>query len=343
MTGTLLPYIEPELTAPVCLCEPDGRLNREAVGWSRHPLHICNLPPTLKRTKKWNYWGVTSERLFFSATIADMERLQLGGAYLVDRRTHLHLDKSVVRAPGTIAMPEGLTGDMVIDHPDMRVALTDQGTATRISVDAADFGGMPLHADILLQRPDRHETLNVVIPWSDSEFQFTSKQNTLPAAGFVQLGGERYEFEAPAFGCLDYGRGIWPEHSVWNWGSASGLQGGHTIGLNLGDKWTDGTGMNENGLCIDGRLTKISEDLVLDYDRTAWMKPWHVRTAVTERIDLRFEPEYERFAHSGRRDNFFTEAHQMFGCYSGHVTPDGGEPIEVRDLFGWIEEHEARW
>jgi hypothetical protein len=33
----------------------------------------------------------------------------------------------------------------------------------------------------------------------------------------------------------------------------------------------------------------------------------------------------------------------MFGRYSGRITPDGGEPVEVRDLFGWIEEHEARW
>lgn len=343
MTSSLPSYIEPELTTAVSLCRPDGRLNREAVGWSRNPVYACNLPPTLRRTKKWNYWGITSERLFFSATIADMERLQLGGAYLVDRRTHLHLDKSVTRAPGTIIIPEGVAGDMIIEHPEMSVALTDEGTGTRIRVEASDFGGELLRADLRIQRPPGHETLNVVIPWSDDEFQFTSKQNTLPATGFVQLGEERYEFSAPAFGCLDFGRGIWPEHSVWNWGSASGIQEGHTIGLNLGAKWTDGTGMNENGLCIDGRLTKLSEDLLIDYDRGAWMKPWHVRTSATDRIDLTFVPEYERFAKSGRRDNFFTEAHQMFGSYSGRVVPDTGESLEVRDLWGWIEEHEARW
>jgi hypothetical protein len=202
---------------------------------------------------------------------------------------------------------------------------------------------MRLTADIVIRRPPGHETLNVVIPWSDEQFQFTSKQNTLPASGYVQLGDERYEFASPSFGCLDYGRGVWPGHTIWNWGSASGVQHGRTVGLNLGGQWTDATGMTENGLCVDGRLTKISEDLIFEYDRADMMKPWTVRTAVTDRIDLRFEPEFERASESGRRDSYFTSAHQMFGTYSGRITPDNGGSLELSGLFGWIEEHEARW
>jgi Protein of unknown function (DUF2804) len=334
---------ERKLTAAIELCGPDGLLNRQAVGWSRHPLHICNLPASLPRKKKWNYWAVTSEDLLFSATIADVDRAQIGGAYIFDRRTHRHIDWGIVRPAGTIVMPEGVTGDIAIEHRDRRVALTDEGSGTRIRVDAPDFGGLPLTADIVVERPRRHETLNVVIPWTDTQFQFTSKQNTLPASGYVQLGDERYEFASPAFGCLDYGRGVWPEHTIWNWGSASGAQAGRTVGLNFGGQWTDGTGMTENGICVDGRLTKISEDLIFEYDRAAMMKPWRVRTAVTDRVDLRFDPEFERASESGRRDSYFTSAHQMFGTYSGRITPDDGEPIELSALFGWIEEHEARW
>src|SRR5207248_1329256 len=154
-----------------------------------------------------------------------------------------------------------------------------------------DFGGMRLEADILVERPAGHETLNVVIPWSDAQFQFTSKQNTLPASGFVQLGEEGYEFTAPSFGCLDYGRGVWPEHTRWNWGAASGVEGGRVVGLNLGGQWTDGTGMTENGICVDGRLTKIGEDLTFEYDANDRMKPWRIRSEGTNRVDLVFEPE----------------------------------------------------
>jgi hypothetical protein len=334
---------EPELTASVLLCGADGRLDRRAVGWSRHPLHVCNLPSSLPRKKKWNYWAVTSDELLFSATIADVDIFQLGGAYIFDRRNHRHIEKTVVRPANTIAIPETISGDMIIEHPAMRVALTDEGSGTRIRVEAGDFGGTRLEADIVIERPEGHETLNVVIPWSDVQFQFTSKQNTLPASGFVQLGDERLEFNSPAFGCLDYGRGVWPEYTVWNWGSASGVQDGRTVGLNLGGQWTDGTGMTENGICIDGRLTKISEDMIFDYDRAVMMKPWRVRTTTTERIDLLFEPEFERISESGRREGYFTSAHQMFGSYSGRIIPDEGSAVEVRDLFGWIEEHEAHW
>ena len=343
MTTTPLTHDEPELTAAVQLCGTDGHLNRQAVGWSRHPLHTCNLPSSLARKKKWNYWAVTSNDLLFSATIADVEILQLGGAYIFDRRTHRHIEKTVVQPPNTIAMPETISGGMAIEHPDMRVALTDEGSGTRIRVEAHDFGGMRLEADIVIERPAGHETLNVIIPWTDVQFQFTSKQNTLPASGFVRLGDERLEFASPSFGCLDYGRGVWPEHTFWNWGAASGVQGRRTVGLNLGGRWTDDTGMTENGICIDGRLMKISEDLIFEYDRAALMKPWRVRTTATERIDLLFEPEFERISESGRRDGYFASAHQMFGRYSGRINPDDGGPIDVHALFGWIEEHEARW
>jgi hypothetical protein len=343
MTATPVTHEEPELSVAVLLCGPDGLLNRQAVGWSRHPLHTCNLPPSLRRKKKWNYWAVTSNDLLFSATIADIDIFQLGGAYVFDRQTQRHIEKTVLQPPNTIAIPEALGGDMIIDHPEMRVALTDEGSGTRIRVEAADFGGMRLKADIIVERPEGHETLNVVIPWTDVQFQYTSKQNTLPASGYVRLGDERLDFGAPAFGCLDYGRGVWPEHTVWNWGSASGVQGGRTVGLNLGGQWTDGTGMTENGICVDGRLTKISEALVFEYNRADMMKPWRVRTAATKRIDLLFQPEFERASESGRRDGYFSSAHQMFGRYSGRIVQDDGEPIEVRELFGWIEEHEARW
>lgn len=335
---------EREITEPVDLCGADGKFDRAAIGWSRHPLHRCNVAEPLERKKKWNYWGVTSDQFFFSTTIADMERLQMGGAYCVERKTGRHFDKTVTVPPGTIAIPETVAGNMVIEHPAMRVSMTDEDSGTRLRVESDDFEGQRLEANILIERPHGHETLNVVIPWSDVQMQFTSKQNTLPATGYVLLGDQRFEFGPPhSFGCLDYGRGVWPPHTVWNWGAASGVQGGRLVGLNLGAKWTDGTGMTENGLCVDGRLTKISEDLVLDYDREAWMKPWRVRTSETDRIDLVFEPEFERHATSGRREAWFTEAHQMFGTYSGRIVPDGGEPIAISGLYGWLEEHEARW
>jgi hypothetical protein len=334
--------LEREITDTTDLCEADGRLNPAAVGWSRHPVHTCNLPDSLARKKKWNYWAVTDGDLMLSVTVADIERLQLAGVYLYHRPSNLLIETTVTHPANTIVLPNVTRGDIMFDHPHMRAALIDDGTGTRIQVQARDVGGSPLEADILVERPSDHETLNVVVPWSDVQYQYTSKQNTLPASGFVRFQGEHHEL-ADSFGCLDYGRGVWPKHTMWNWGSASATQNGRVVGLNLGGQWTDGTGMTENGICIDGRLTKFSEDLTFQYDSSARMQPWRVITAASDRVDLLFQPEFERVSETGRRDGFFVSAHQMFGTYAGRVTPDSGDSVIVRDMFGWIEDHEAVW
>jgi hypothetical protein len=328
---------EPELTAPVDLCSPDGLFNRAARGWSRHPLHRCNVAPGLERKKKWNYWGITNGRVFLSTTIADMERLQVGSAYVVDFAKKRYVEQAATCPAGTIAIPEFPMGDMVFDSPTLHVDLLDEGPDTRIRIAAADFGGAKLAADVLVRRPPGHETLN------DRETQFTSKQNTLPASGWLQWGDERWTFDEDAWGVLDFGRGVWPLETTWNWGSASGVQGSHTVGINLGGQWTDGTGFTENGFCVDGRLTKVSEDLLLEYDRTDWMKPWRVRSPHSSAVDLTFVPEFERMDTSGRRGTWFTEVHQLFGRYHGRIETESHGRLEIRDLFGWLEEHEARW
>lgn len=120
------------------------------------------------------------------------------------------------------------------------------------------------------------------------------------------------------------------------------MQQGRLVGLNLGGQWTDGTGMTENGICIDGRLTKIGDDVRFEYDRARLMEPWRIRTATTDAIALTFTPEYERISKAENGD-YLSEVHQMFGRYDGTITPDEGAPISIDNLWGWIEDHVARW
>ena len=88
----------------------------------------------------------------------------------------------------------------------------------------------------------------------------------------------------------DFGRGLWPYRSFWNWGVATGVQDGVRIAVNVGARWTTGTGVNENGILLDGRLHKIMEDVRWDYDPSDWMRPWRVRAEATGMVDLTLEP-----------------------------------------------------
>lgn len=335
---------ERELTAPVDLCDGRGLLNPAAVGWSRRPLHRCNLRGHFLRKKRWNYWAFTGPRYVFSATIAHLDYVGVAFVYFLDLETGRYLEQNVVTPLGRgVRLSATPDGDGEFVHPRLGLTMTAEGEGTRVRVDSRRFGGSSLSADLLALRPAGHETLNVVIPWSDDRFQFTSKQNCLPASGHVTIGGERVEFAAgSSFGCLDFGRGVWRYRCFWNWGSCSGRVDGRTLGLNLGGGWTAGTGMTENGICLDGRITKVSEEIVWGYDKRRLMEPWAVRTPDSSRIDVRFQPVFERVA---RTDLLVvrSEVHQLFGRYTGSVEAEEGQRISFDGLVGWVEQHEARW
>ncbi len=333
---------ERELTEKVLLCASIGRLNPEAVGWSRHPLHSCNLQGRWPRKKRWNYWCVTNERFLFSATVSNIDYMGLAFVYFLDFESKFFHEMTVVTPFGTgCRLSDTVQGDVVYRHKRLKVAFVEVGGAVSIKVSSPDFGGRKLEADLLVSCPANHETLNVVIPWDERRFQFTSKQNTLPVTGKVTIGDAGYD-AAGGFACLDYGRGIWPFASFWNWAGASGVSDGHTIGLNFGAGWTDGTGLTENGICIDGRLSKLSEDLVFDYNNKDFMQPWSIRSGDSNRVNVRFEPFFERVASTDAKI-LRSEVHQLIGRFSGEVIDEEGKAYSFANIIGWAEEHFARW
>ena len=336
---------ELEITQPVDLCDARGNLNPAAVGWSRHPLHHCNLKGHWLRKKRWNYWAIVSPTHLFSATLSDVDYLALPFIYLLDFETKAYAEKTLLKPfGGGLQMPPEVRADVRDDGPAMPIALLQNDQGIQIKVSCPDFDGKPLKVDLQVYMPEGHETLNVVIPWSAKRFQFTSKQNTLPTEGTIQWGNQRITFDRKdTFACLDFGRGVWPYDCFWNWSSFSArLADGHTVGINLGAGWTDGTGMNENGLCLDGKLLKLSEDVTFDYDDQDFMAPWKLSTTETDRVDLVFTPFFERTAKTDALV-IRSEAHQMIGRFSGALKSDSGEVFQIKDAIGWAEDHRAHW
>lgn len=339
------PPTEPEITTPVDLCLPNGKLNRQAVGWSRHPLQRCNLSAGWPFRKRWDFWGVQTDTHLLRMTHGCTDYL---GLLAID-----FLDYSVGKAVQATRNPPFAHGmgfpptvgggrmAYVADGFGLEISEEDGGTRLRGHFHKPEHR---LDADVFIARPPGHETLNVVIPWSNDRFQFTSKQNTRPATGYVDLNGKRFSFgpDNHAYGILDYGRGVWPYNTTWNWASASGIENGRVIGLNLGGKWTDRTGCTENGLCVDGRLHKLSEDLLWEYDVHDFSKPWRIRAPQSGRVDLVFTPRIEE---QQKIEAFIvrSELHWALGTFAGKIVTDQGETLTLTNLLGWAEEHRARW
>jgi hypothetical protein len=331
---------EPELTRPCVLADERGHLRREAVGWARRPLWSSALAGRWGRRKRWCYWAVLDPRFFLAITIADLDYV---GATLIDLESHRRVERVVPCPLGRgVSLPDGLAGSIRFHALGLHLAVDDDGRDVRLRARYLTLGGGRVDADVRASRPEGADTLDVVIPWSDRCFQLTGKHIGLRARGSVNLRGETFELGPHARASLDFGRGVWPYRTRWNWAAASGEHAGRDVALNLGGQWTRGTGMTENGVVVGGRLHKIGTEVTFDRDPGRPDAPWHLHDGTDGRVDLTFTPVY---AHHVRVPAVVvaSELDHAIGTFEGTLGLDGGERIEVRGMRGWAEEHVARW
>lgn len=343
-----MPTHEPELRAPVDLCLPGGRrLDPAARGWSRRPLHRANLAGVWGRTKRWDWWGILAGDLAIALVYADVDYIGLAGVWWADlaKATGGGRERVVPLARG-LHLPER-PGSQPLRYraADLELDLADDADGTALRARWREKDGAPAELEARVAAPPGHESLNVVIPWSETRFQYTSKHQARPARGALRVGGATRRFgedAGEAWGVLDVGRGRWPYRTRWNWGAGAGrLADGRSLGLQLGGKWTRGTGFTENGVIVDGRLEKLGLELEWDYAWDAPLRPWRVRSP-DGRLELELAPIYDRHARTELLV-LGTEVHQVFGRWSGRFTREDGERLELRDLQGFAEESRSRW
>jgi hypothetical protein len=335
-------YTEREVTRATDLCDAGGRLNPAAVGWSRAPLVRANLHGHWPRKKRWNFWNWISPRFVFSVTLADIDYAAFCQVTFIDFSTRRTVAGMALARPGSFAMPEHVARTVEFARGAFRYANVQDGGRMKVDFAGTGAGGEPITADFVVRTPPAHESLNVVVPWSATRFQLNSKHAALPCEGTVDVGGTGYVLDPrECHGVQDFGRGLWPYRSFWNWGVATGVQDGVRIGVNVGARWTTGTGVNENGLLIDGRLHKIMEDVRWEYDPDDWMRPWRVRAPHSGMLDLTLEPIV---AHRTRTSLglLSTGGVCCFGRWHGTIRVDG-EDVRIRELVGWAEEFAHRW
>lgn len=336
--------IERELTAPVSLTTPDGRLDPAALGWSRTPLHDTSGVGRggWGRTKRWEYWNVMTPTHILALTVSCIDYLSLHSVWVLDRRSRSETETTVL-APGgrSATLPPSLgTGPARARTRRLSIDLDERGdgTGTRLR------GSAPrVSFDITAERPDGHESLGVVVPWRTPRgirrFQYTVKDVARPAHGTLTVGDTTHTVGEGAWAVLDHGRGRWPYDVHWNWAAGSGVVDGRVIGLQLGSKWTDGSGATENALVVDGRLTKVSEELVWEYDLADALRPWRIHG---EQAALTFTPFHRKHSRTNAL-LIATRTDQLFGTWSGWVRDEHGERVAVDGIEGWAEDVRNRW
>jgi len=340
---------ERELTRPVDLCTADGSsLNPDARGWSRHPLHRDNLDGRFGMNKRWDYWAILAGDLVVSSLYSDVDHFGLADVYWADLVTGESGGRAiVVPHGGGIELPERAgTAPLVVDRDGLELRIADDEVGTRIAATWTERDGRAGRLDVMVELPVGHESLNVVVPWSDELFNFTSKHQARPALGELVVGDRRCTIGgtdgAESWGVLDVGRGRWPTEITWNWGGGAGRCGDHVVGLQVGGKWTAGTGFTENGVIVDGRLTKLGSELAWDYDWNEPMRPWRVVDPGGQ-LDAVLTPRFDKHTKVDAGPDLRSETHQVFGTWSGRLVSDDHLALEFAGLQGFAEEARQRW
>jgi hypothetical protein len=338
---------ERELTEPIDLCTADGaRLNRAALGWSRRPLHRANLVGRFGINKRWDYWAILAGELVVSCVYADIDHLGLSDVWWADLGTLRSGGNGIVTVGNAdFDLPDRPgTAPLRIDRDGFALDIVDDEDGTRIRGSWSEHDGTPARLDARVALPAGHESLNVVIPWSDELFNFTSKHQARPATGSLVVGDRHWaigDSVGDAWGVLDVGRGRWPAEITWNWGGGAGRCGDHIVGLQFGGKWTHGSGYTENGVIVDGRLTKLGNEFEWLYDWDEPMKPWRV-VDPSGQLDVTLAPRYDKHTRLPGRDKG-SETHQVFGMWSGRIRADDGLELELDGIQGFAEEARQEW
>jgi hypothetical protein len=333
------------------LLNDDGSLT--AIGWARFPylepnaesIRIYPIKSLQNlRLKRWQYYAITTPTNFFSFTISHVGYLGLVFAYVVDFEKRTYHEETINTPFGAgVELPKDSSGGVAhYEKGDLKVLFkTETDNIRYIDVNWPKFGGIGLKANLKIVIPKNQESVVNVFPFEKNRFFYTRKVNCMEATGVIEYDKSYNINPENAFGSLDWGFGVWPYKSAWIWGSFSTrLHDGSTLGINLGDKIGNDPRVTDNAVILNGKIYKLGK-VKFEYDPEHLEKEWRIKSS-DNKLKLTFKPFMVRLA----RTNLVllkSVLYQIFGTYSGSFTRDNGEKIEINNVIGWIEEHNARW
>ena len=179
----------------------------------------------------------------------------------------------------------------------------------------------------------------------DTAFYYNQKIVCMPAEGYVDFDGERYDFSPEnSFGILDWGRGVWTYHNIWYWGSGSGVVNGERFGFNIGYGFGNTSAASENMLFYKGRAHKLDDvtfHIPQKNGKDDFLNPWTFDSS-DGRFRMNFIPILDRAAKTSLCV-LKSDQHQVFGRFSGTAVLDDGTELKLKDFLGFAEKVENKW
>ena len=340
-----------EITDRIPLLDERGNLTQ--AGYAKRLLPVYDRGKVrggVTRLKEWDYYYVGNSRFGVALTVADNSYMGLDSiSFLSFEGEPWEVTKSPMSAfpMGRTGLPATSAAGITASAGKHHALLFQVGDGQRRLTAHMDhfMNKRPIDVRLTLTG-EPEESMVICTPFQKAgHFYFNQKINCMRASGMVKIGETAYEFEPDSsFAVLDWGRGVWTYHNTWYWGSASGLVDGADFGFNIGYGFGDTSAATENMLFYGGKahkLSKVDFGIPMRDGREDYLSPWRL-TSDDGRFEMSFAPVIDRASRTDVK-LIKSDQHQVFGRFSGTAVLDGGETLQVRDLFGFAEKVENKW
>lgn len=323
------------------------------------------------RIKEWDYYLIASKDFAVALTIDDNSYMGLDSVSLLNFKEGWEITNSpmVLFPMGKRNFPpSSAEGDIAAKGKKYELSFEHKGDHRILSFRMDNFkDGKPVNGVIRLDNP-KQDSMVICTPYKEKKtaFYYNQKIVCMPASGYCEFDGVRYEFDPERdFGLLDWGRGVWTYKNTWYWGAAQGVSDGHIIGWNIGYGFGDTSAASENMVFYDGVAHKLSQvsfnipktngtyttrgscctaggkkvdtmEMVDDF-----MSPWTF-TSDDGRFEMDFVPVLDRASNTDFKI-LGSDQHQVFGLFTGKMVLDDGQVVEVRDFPGFAEKVMNKW
>ncbi len=289
---------------------------------------------------QFNFVSLVSQDLILAVAIVDLKIASNCFIYLYETATNKFEEFSFVQplSRKTRIELQPNNGKSYFRKGENYVKIEANSVAGTRSVNVNLKNGLTI--DALIDESTKYNPLQMCSRAGYSGWVFTQKSAALECSGMVNWQGQKYNLkDRNTLASVDWSAGYMRRETYWNWASlACTLGDGRRLGLNLAAGVNE-TGTSENAFWIDGEMVKVD---MVDFQFDRYQKDHHwIMRSNDGKIDIRFEPEGLRKEKMNMlivASNFT----QHFGRYFGTIKA-GNEIIELDGIWGFVEDHYAKW
>ena len=295
------------------------------------------------RFKKWDFYSFYLEEMTLCVAFVDLWYVK--NAFItIYRPGHTPVTYEKVIFPWSEAkMSEhSLSGTTFYNSSDFFILFTNNHENYKQVI----ANHLDIEINLQYRKESDQEGMVYLGPFTSdyTHYFYSHKQYNYLIDGYVKIGNEEL-IVSNELGMMDWGRGVWPYHGGWIWGSGLGKINGVSVGLNIGELPKSNIAeASDDCITIGKKMIKLG---IVNFEQdSSDPNLWNFFT-INSKPDSRYAAIKGHFKTEktfNKEINFWvikSKLLQLFGTFEGVVTTID-EKFEF-SIRGIVENHESRW